>query len=44
LTDVVVATVNNGHIIEMEKLSENFEAANPGVTLKQRAPFPLGSS
>jgi len=32
--ELVIATVNNGHMIEMEKLSKNFEAANPGITLK----------
>ena len=33
-TELVVATVNNGHMIEMEKLSKNFEAANPGIKVK----------
>ncbi|MDE3010321.1 MAG: sugar ABC transporter substrate-binding protein [Pseudomonadota bacterium] len=33
-TDLVIATVNNGHMIEMEKLGKNFEKENPGVTLK----------
>jgi hypothetical protein len=28
-TDLVIATVNNGHMIEMQKLSKNFEQANP---------------
>ena len=28
-TELVIATVNNGHMIEMQKLSKNFEAANP---------------
>ncbi|MFZ4285934.1 ABC transporter substrate-binding protein [Variovorax sp. HJSM1_2] len=32
--DLVIATVNNGHMIEMQKLGKNFEAANPGVSLK----------
>jgi len=32
--ELVIATVNNGHMIEMQKLSKNFEAANPGITLK----------
>ena len=33
-TELVVATVNNGHMIEMQKLAKHFEAANPGITLK----------
>ena len=33
-TELVIATVNNGHMIEMEKLSKNFEAANPDIKLK----------
>ena len=33
-TELVIATVNNGHMIEMQKLSSNFETANPGITLK----------
>mgnify|MGYP002079350545 FL=1 len=33
-TELVIATVNNGHMIEMQKLSKNFEAANPGIKLK----------
>ena len=28
-TELVIATVNNGHMIEMQKLSKNFEQANP---------------
>lgn len=28
-----IATVNNGHMIEMQKLTPEFEAANPGITL-----------
>ncbi len=32
--DLVVATVNNGHMIEMQKLSKHFEAANPDIKLK----------
>ena len=32
--DLVIATVNNGHMIEMQKHSKDFEKANPGVTLK----------
>jgi sorbitol/mannitol transport system substrate-binding protein len=33
-TELVVATVNNGHMIEMQKLSKVFEKANPDITLK----------
>ncbi len=33
-TELVVATVNNGHMIEMQKLGKNFEAANPDIKLK----------
>ncbi len=33
-TELVVATVNNGHMIEMQKLTKHFEAANPGITVK----------
>src|SRR5450830_444885 len=33
-TELVIATVNNGHMIEMQKLGKNFEQANPGITLK----------
>ncbi|WP_291139523.1 sugar ABC transporter substrate-binding protein [Hydrogenophaga sp.] len=33
-TELVIATVNNGHMIEMQKLGKHFEAANPGVRLK----------
>ena len=33
-TDLVIATVNNGHMIEMQKLSPHFEKANPGIKLK----------
>ena len=32
--DLVIATVNNGHMIEMQKHSAEFEKANPGITLK----------
>lgn len=28
-TELVIATVNNGHMIEMQKLSKNFEQAHP---------------
>ena len=33
-TDLVIATVNNGHMIEMQKHTKDFESANPGITLK----------
>ncbi len=33
-TELVVATVNNGHMIEMQKLGKHFEEANPDITLK----------
>ncbi|MEY4765245.1 MAG: hypothetical protein RI907_1918 [Pseudomonadota bacterium] len=33
-TELVIATVNNGHMIEMEKLSKQFEKANPDIKLK----------
>ena len=33
-TELVIATVNNGHMIEMQKLTKHFEAANPGITVK----------
>lgn len=33
-TDLVIATVNNGHMIEMQKLTPHFEKANPGIKLK----------
>ena len=32
--DLVIATVNNGHMIEMQNLGKFFEQANPGITLK----------
>ncbi|MEL6479243.1 MAG: sugar ABC transporter substrate-binding protein [Pseudomonadota bacterium] len=32
--ELTIATVNNGHMIEMQKLTPDFEAANPGITLK----------
>ena len=32
--DLVIATVNNGHMIEMQKHSKDFEQANPGIKLK----------
>ena len=28
-TELVVATVNNGHMIEMQKLTKHFESAKP---------------
>jgi sorbitol/mannitol transport system substrate-binding protein len=33
-TDIVIATVNNGHMIEMQKLTPNFEKANPDIKVK----------
>nr|WP_229422926.1 sugar ABC transporter substrate-binding protein [Pseudoduganella umbonata] len=33
-TDLVIATVNNGHMIEMQRLGRFFEQANPGIKLK----------
>ena len=33
-TELVIATVNNGHMVEMQKLSGNFEKANPDIKLK----------
>lgn len=33
-TDLVIATVNNGHMIEMQKHTKDFEAANPDIKLK----------
>jgi sorbitol/mannitol transport system substrate-binding protein len=32
--DLVVATVNNGHMIEMQKLTKHFEQANPDIKIK----------
>jgi len=32
--DLVIATVNNGHMIEMQKLGKHFEQANPDIKLK----------
>lgn len=32
--ELVVATVNNGHMIEMQKLTKHFEAAHPGIKVK----------
>ncbi len=31
--ELTIATVNNGHMIEMKKLSNQFEKANPGIKL-----------
>lgn len=31
--ELTIATVNNGHMIEMQKLSSNFEKANPDIKL-----------
>jgi len=33
-TEIVVATVNNGHMITMQKLTRHFEQANPDIKLK----------
>jgi sorbitol/mannitol transport system substrate-binding protein len=33
-TELVIATVNNGHMIEMQKLTKFFEQANPDVKVK----------
>jgi sorbitol/mannitol transport system substrate-binding protein len=33
-TDLVIATVNNGHMIEMQKLTPVFEKAHPEIKLK----------
>jgi sorbitol/mannitol transport system substrate-binding protein len=33
-TDLVIATVNNGHMIEMQKLGKFFEQKNPDIKLK----------
>jgi sorbitol/mannitol transport system substrate-binding protein len=33
-TDLVIATVNNGHMIEMAKMGKFFEEANPDIKLK----------
>ena len=32
--EIVIATVNNGHMIEMQKLTPHFEKAHPGITVK----------
>ena len=32
--DLVIATVNNGHMIEMQKLTPFFEKANPDIKVK----------
>lgn len=31
--ELTIATVNNGHMIEMQKLTPSFEEANPGITV-----------
>lgn len=33
-TELVIATVNNGHMIEMQKLAKHFEQAHPDIKLK----------
>ncbi len=32
--ELVIATVNNGHMIEMQKLTKHFEQANPDIQVK----------
>ncbi|NKC10978.1 MAG: extracellular solute-binding protein [Gammaproteobacteria bacterium] len=32
--ELTIATVNNGHMIEMQKLTGHFEKANPGIAVK----------
>ena len=32
--ELTLATVNNGHMIEMQALTPYFEAVNPGITVK----------
>ena len=33
-TELVIATVNNGHMIEMQKQTKVFEQANPDIKVK----------
>lgn len=33
-TEITIATVNNGHMIEMQKLTPEFEKANPDIKVK----------
>ena len=33
-TELTIATVNNGHMIEMQKLTGHFESANPDIKVK----------
>jgi sorbitol/mannitol transport system substrate-binding protein len=33
-TELVISTVNNGHMIEMQKLTKHFEQANPSIKVK----------
>ena len=33
-TELLVATVDNGHMIKMQQLTSHFEKANPGITVK----------
>jgi sorbitol/mannitol transport system substrate-binding protein len=33
-TEIVIATVNNGHMIEMQKLTPHFERAHPDIKVK----------
>lgn len=32
--ELTIATVNNGHMVEMQKFTPDFEKAHPGITLK----------
>ncbi|MBL1406976.1 MAG: extracellular solute-binding protein, partial [Rhizobiales bacterium] len=32
--ELTIATVNNGHMIEMQKLTPEFEKSHPGIKLK----------
>jgi sorbitol/mannitol transport system substrate-binding protein len=34
VTEIVIATVNNGHMLTLQKLSRQYETAHPGVRLK----------
>lgn len=34
VTEIVVATVNNGHMIEMQRQTRRFEEANPGIRVR----------
>ena len=41
--DLVIATVNNGHMVEMQKHTKDFEKANPGICLLYTSPSPRDS-